>query len=100
MCPSSLSPTLRHLSIFTLLPTTNKPILDLSKVSLIAVTIYSSPLILTTVKQTPLCATLWSIFNSEVIVDFKEICTLLPSLSTLTTSAICSIIPVNILIIY
>ena len=50
-----------------------------------AVTVYSASLIATTVRHTPLWATLWSIFNSLVIVDVKVIWTLLPSLSTFTT---------------
>jgi hypothetical protein len=65
-------------------------------VSLIAVTVYSSSVISTTVKQTPLCATLWSIFNSPTKEQVNVKCKLPCSRTSLRTVANSSTIPENI----
>ena len=53
-----------------------------------------------TVKQTPLCDTLWSIFNSSTNEHFKVRWRFSCSFTTFTTSAYSSTIPENILYIF
>src|SRR5690606_35225548 len=69
------------------------------KVSSIAVTVYWSSFRETTVKQTPLCDTLWSTFSSEVMLEDRVRCRLPPSFSSFSTFPKVSMIPVNLGII-
>ena len=55
---------------------------------------------LTTVRQTPLCATLWSIFNSLVSGLSIVKCMLEPSCAIAATLASDSIMPVNIDVLF
>ena len=60
-----------------------------------AVTVYTSPSIATTVKHTPSWATLWSICNDEVNGARTSKCTLAPSCRNATKVPWASMIPVN-----
>ena len=86
-------------STFTLSPGLSSPRLLRSRVSFMAVTTYSSPSIFTTVRHTPLWATLWSIFSSPTNehVSVRSILSL--SCVTALTVANSSIIPENMIVV-
>ena len=79
----------------TLSPTFSCPMFERSSVSFIAVTVYWSPLMFTTVRQTPLWQTLWSIFSSLVNEHVKVRSTFPPYRFMATMVAISSTIPLN-----
>ena len=62
--PSRRSPIRSARSMFIRLPFSQLPRLVFASVSATAVTLYCVPVMSTTVRQTPLCATLWSTFSS------------------------------------
>src|SRR5664280_1296475 len=100
-CPCTMWPSRRPSSLalrsrFTLSPGLSIPRLDFSSVSLIAVTVYSSPFFFTTVRHTPLWDILWSILSSFVKEHFIVMWMLSLSFSILTTGADSSTIPENI----
>ena len=95
MCPSRRPLTCMDLSTLTLSPTFSCPMFERSSVSFIAVTVYWSPLMFTTVRQTPLWQTLWSIFSSLVNEHVKVRSTFPPYRFMATMVAISSTIPLN-----
>ena len=98
MCPSSRSPIFIQRSRLTREPSFHSPISVRSRVSSTATTSYSSPSMFTTVRHTPLCATLWSIFNSFAIGVRSLMRTFPPSLRIPDTVATVSMMPVSMLL--
>ena len=100
-CPWTRCPSIREfssilLSKFTRSPDFRVPRFVLPKVSFIAVTLCRFSSIFSTVRQTPLCETLWSIFNSWDIGDSIQKLLFVPWGVRDSTIPTDSMIPVNI----